>query len=122
MLERRAGIPFHDLDVFLNVTGGMRLLERGTDLAIVAALLSSVADRPAPADAIFVGEVVGAEVLKEGEPMTYAYYHQVKRGSTPKTAPSYIQKEKEKELKVVLFLTKVETRKCAPYLIKIVMR
>ncbi len=44
---------------------------------------------------IFVGELVGAEVLKEGEPMTYAYYHQVKRGTTPKTAPSYVQKEKE---------------------------
>ena len=38
---------------------------------------------------IFIGELVGAEVIKEGEPMTYAYYHQVKRGTTPKTAPSY---------------------------------
>ncbi len=42
---------------------------------------------------IFVGELVGAEVLKEGEPMTYAYYHQVKRGSTPKTAPSYVEEQ-----------------------------
>jgi flavin reductase (DIM6/NTAB) family NADH-FMN oxidoreductase RutF len=41
---------------------------------------------------IFVGELVGADVLNEGEPMTYAYYHQVKRGTTPKTAPSYIKK------------------------------
>jgi flavin reductase (DIM6/NTAB) family NADH-FMN oxidoreductase RutF len=38
---------------------------------------------------IFVGELVGAEVLAEGEPMTYAYYHLVKRGTTPKTAPSF---------------------------------
>ena len=38
---------------------------------------------------IFIGELVGAEVIQEGEPMTYAYYHQVKRGTTPKTAPSY---------------------------------
>ena len=38
---------------------------------------------------IFVGELVGAEVLGEGEPMTYAYYHLVKRGTTPKTAPTY---------------------------------
>ncbi len=44
---------------------------------------------------IFIGELVGAEVLGEGEPMTYAYYHQVKRGTTPKTAPSYIEKKKE---------------------------
>ena len=38
---------------------------------------------------IFVGELVGAEVLAEGEPMTYAYYHLVKRGTTPKSAPSF---------------------------------
>jgi len=40
---------------------------------------------------IFIGELVGADVLGEGVPMTYAYYHQVKRGTTPKTAPSYIK-------------------------------
>lgn len=44
---------------------------------------------------IFVGELVAAEVLSEGEPMTYAYYHQVKRGTTPKTAPSYVKEPKE---------------------------
>ena len=43
----------------------------------------------------FVGELVGADILKEGEPMTYAYYHQVKRGTTPKTAPSYVEEKKE---------------------------
>jgi len=44
---------------------------------------------------IFVGEIVESEILKEGEPMTYAYYRQVKRGTTPKTAPSYIEDQKE---------------------------
>ena len=44
---------------------------------------------------IFIGELAGADVLKEGEPMTYAYYHLVKRGTTPKTAPSYIEEKKE---------------------------
>jgi len=44
---------------------------------------------------IFIGEVVEAQVLREGEPMTYAYYHQVKRGTTPKIAPSYVEEKKE---------------------------
>ncbi len=48
---------------------------------------------------IFVGELVGADVLKEGEPMTYAYYHQVKRGTTPKAAPSYIEEKKAEVFK-----------------------
>lgn len=39
---------------------------------------------------IFIGEVVGAGVLTEDACMSYAYYHQVKRGTTPKTAPSYV--------------------------------
>jgi flavin reductase (DIM6/NTAB) family NADH-FMN oxidoreductase RutF len=39
---------------------------------------------------VFVGKIVAAEVLKVGEPMTYAYYHEVKRGLTPKQAPTYI--------------------------------
>ena len=39
---------------------------------------------------LFMGEMTGSEVLKTGSPMTYAYYHQVKRGITPKTAPTFI--------------------------------
>ncbi len=44
---------------------------------------------------VFIGELIDADVIKEGEPMTYAYYQQVKRGTTPKTAPSYIEKKGE---------------------------
>jgi flavin reductase (DIM6/NTAB) family NADH-FMN oxidoreductase RutF len=43
---------------------------------------------------IFIGKIVAAEVLTDDPCMTYEYYHQVKRGTTPKTAPSYIAKEK----------------------------
>ena len=53
---------------------------------------------------IFVGELAAADVLKEGEPMTYAYYHQVKRGTTPKNAPSYIEQKEE--------VTKMAKYKC----------
>jgi len=38
---------------------------------------------------LFVGKVREAEVLRDSPPLTYAYYHAVKRGKTPKTAPSY---------------------------------
>ena len=63
VLERRGGVPFAALDVFVNVTGGVRLLEPSSDLAVTAALLSSVQDRPLPADALFLGEVgLGGEV------------------------------------------------------------
>jgi len=44
---------------------------------------------------VFIGEVVNADVISEEECMTYAYYHLVKRGTTPRTAPSYIEEKKE---------------------------
>jgi len=42
---------------------------------------------------VFVGKVVDAEILKPGEPMTYAYYHDVKKGTSPKSAPTYLKEE-----------------------------
>ena len=63
VLERRGGLPFGTLDVFVNVTGGARLVEPSTDLAVLAALVSSVHDRPLPPDAVFLGEVgLGGEI------------------------------------------------------------
>jgi len=37
---------------------------------------------------IFIGNLVEAEILRTGEPMTNAYYHEVKRGTTPRAAPT----------------------------------
>ncbi len=65
VLERRGGggLAFGNLDVFVNVTGGVRLLEPSTDLAVMAALVSSVHDRPVRADTLFLGEVgLGGEI------------------------------------------------------------
>lgn len=56
---------------------------------------------------IFIGELVGADVLRKGEPMTYAYYHQVKRGTTPKTAPSYVEVKKESVPKMVKYRCRI---------------
>jgi flavin reductase (DIM6/NTAB) family NADH-FMN oxidoreductase RutF/rubredoxin len=39
---------------------------------------------------IFVGRIVDAEMVSEERPMTYEYYHQVKGGKSPKTAPTYV--------------------------------
>ncbi len=44
---------------------------------------------------LFVGKVIAAGVLAGGRPMSYAYYHDVKRGITPPSAPSYVKHRKE---------------------------
>ncbi len=43
---------------------------------------------------IFVGEVVDCDILSDEEPMTYDYYHKIKGGKAPKSAPTYIKDEK----------------------------
>ncbi len=57
VLERRAGHNFGDLDVFVQVSAGVRLTEPGADLAVAAALVSSLKNLPTPADALFLGEI-----------------------------------------------------------------
>ncbi len=46
---------------------------------------------------IFIGDVIEADVLTERVCMTYAYYHDIKRGVTPPAAPSFIKDEKQAE-------------------------
>lgn len=63
VLDKRAGLSFAQLDVFLNVVGGLRMQEPAGDLAVAAALASSVYDRALPSDAVFIGEVgLGGEI------------------------------------------------------------
>ena len=57
VIERHAGISLADRDVYLNLVGGLSLREPALDLAVAAALVSSAADRPVPADLAIFGEI-----------------------------------------------------------------
>jgi len=94
-----------DVDKFKGVN--YKLGETGVPIVLdhsLAYLEARVIDRlDVGTHTIFVGELVGADILREGEPMTYAYYHTVKRGTTPRTAPSYIEERKEKVSKMAQY-------------------
>ena len=63
VLERRAKLQLSNLDVFVNVAGGLRLSEPAGDLALAVALASSVYDRVLPRDVVCVGEIgLGGEI------------------------------------------------------------
>ncbi|MEW5795517.1 MAG: DNA repair protein RadA [Candidatus Zixiibacteriota bacterium] len=57
ILEKRCGYPMATHDVFVSVAGGLRLTEPGLDLAILAAIASSLTNKPVSADKLVVGEV-----------------------------------------------------------------
>ena len=57
VLEARCGVSFGGQDVYLNVAGGLRIQEPAADLAVAAALLSSIFDISLPGDSVIFGEV-----------------------------------------------------------------
>ena len=57
VLTRRLGLKLGEQDVFVNVVGGLRIGEPAADLAVAAAIASSVWDRPLRADCVLIGEV-----------------------------------------------------------------
>jgi DNA repair protein RadA/Sms len=57
VLEAHCGVRLSGHDVYLNVAGGLRINEPAADMAAAAALVSSLANAPLPADAVYFGEV-----------------------------------------------------------------
>lgn len=57
LLERKLGLALGHYDVFINVTGGVKISETACDLAVVAAIISSFKNRPISKESIFIGEL-----------------------------------------------------------------
>jgi len=67
VLETRCGLSFSGRDVYLSVAGGLRITEPAADLAVAAALISTLADTPLPAQCVAFGEVaLSGEVRAAG--------------------------------------------------------
>lgn len=57
VLEARCGLSFSACEVYLNIAGGYRVQDPAADLAVAAALVSALSERPIPADAVVFGEI-----------------------------------------------------------------
>ncbi|MFN4071243.1 MAG: DNA repair protein RadA [Thermus caldifontis] len=57
VLERRLGLPLGALDIYVNLAGGLRVLDPGLDLAVALAVYSAVVGKALPPDLAMVGEV-----------------------------------------------------------------
>ncbi|WAG79900.1 DNA repair protein RadA [Metapseudomonas furukawaii] len=100
VLHRHGGIPTYDQDVFLNVVGGVKVLETASDLALISAIISSLRNRPLPHDLLVFGEVglsgevrpvpSGQERLKEAAKHGFKRAI-VPRGNAPKESPAGLQ-------------------------------
>jgi DNA repair protein RadA/Sms len=57
VLEARCGLSFGTTEVYLNVAGGYRLTDPAADLAVAAALVSALSEKPIPSGAVILGEI-----------------------------------------------------------------
>ena len=57
VLEARCGLSFGTTEVYLNVAGGYRLTDPAADLAVAAALVSALSEKPIPSEAVVLGEI-----------------------------------------------------------------
>lgn len=57
VLHRHGGLPMSDLDIFVNVVGGVKVTETSVDLALLLAIVSSLRNIPIPIDIVIFGEV-----------------------------------------------------------------
>lgn len=89
VLNRHAHIATYDQDVFINVVGGMRVLETSADLAVIFAIVSSLKNKPLSQDLLVFGEVgLGGEIrpVPSGqERLQEAVKHGFKTAIVPKS-------------------------------------
>ncbi|MEW6729093.1 MAG: DNA repair protein RadA [Pseudomonadota bacterium] len=88
VMHRHAGVAMFDQDVFINVVGGVKISETAADLPLLCAALSSLRNRPLPADTVIFGEVGLAGELRPVphglERLREAAKHGFRRAIVPK--------------------------------------
>ena len=111
ILNRHGRIATYDQDVFVNVVGGLRVLETGADLAVMLAVLSSLRNKPLPTNLIVFGEVglsgeirpvpSGQERLREAAKHGFERAI-VPKANAPKTPPNGMEVITAERLQQVL--------------------
>jgi DNA repair protein RadA/Sms len=96
VLEARCGLPIGANDIYLNIAGGLRIVEPAADLAVAAALVSALSETPVPANTVVFGEIaLSGEVrpvghsearLKEAQKLGFAEAWIPRRGGSRRAA------------------------------------
>jgi DNA repair protein RadA/Sms len=101
VLHRHGNIATYDQDVFLNVVGGVRVVETAVDLAITLAVLSSLRNQPLPRDLVVFGELGLAGELRPVPSGLERLQEAAKHGFTQAIVPAAnVKQYKSSDLKV----------------------
>lgn len=104
VLTRRAGLRLGDQDVFVNVVGGLRVNEPAADLAMAAAITSSLKDSPVRADAVLIGEIGLSGELRNVSQMPARLREAAKLGFKTAVVPRRLHRSEpwpEKDIQII---------------------
>jgi len=88
LLEKKLDLPLGTYDVFINVSGGIKINEPSADLAIIAAILSSYRDRELSSETLFLGEVSLTGEIREVSGLTQRLKEIKTQGFTKAVIPN----------------------------------
>ena len=94
VLDARCGVSFSSHDVYLNVAGGLKIVEPAADLAAAAALLSSFSGAALPPDSVYFGEISLSGAVRPASHMTARLKEAHKLGFAKAVIPSTGEIEK----------------------------
>ncbi|MCM1323151.1 MAG: DNA repair protein RadA [Acetobacter sp.] len=98
VLEARCGMNFSTHDVYLNIAGGLKISEPAADLAVAMAVISSMTNKPLPADMVVFGEIgLSGEIRAVSQPNLRLKEAQ-KLGFTNAIIPNSFNKDKKQKL------------------------
>ena len=88
LLEKKLDLPLGTYDVFINISGGIKINEPSADLAIIAAILSSYRDRELSTETLFIGEVSLTGEIREVSGLTQRLKEIQTQGFTKAVIPN----------------------------------
>jgi DNA repair protein RadA/Sms len=95
VLEARCGMNFSSHDVYLNIAGGLKISEPAADLAVAMAVISSLTNKPLPADMVVFGEIgLSGEIRAVTQP-TLRLKEACKLGFSNAIVPTSFGKDKK---------------------------
>ena len=98
VLEARCGMNFSTHDVYLNIAGGLKITEPAADLAVAMAVISSMTNKPLPADMVVFGEIgLSGEIRAVSQP-DLRLKEAKKLGFTNAIIPNSFNKDKKQKL------------------------
>lgn len=112
ILHRHSGISTHSMDVFLNVVGGLQIVETAADLPILFAILSSFRNRPLPQELITFGEIGLAGEIRPVSGGQERLKEAAKHGFKTAIVPKANAGKPIDEMKIIAIQTVKEAMEC----------